>query len=265
MMTKANMTNDREVIVSMTSFPQAIPYAVGAIRSILNGSLLPDRLILYLVFSQFGEAGIPDELLRLSEVNKIFEIRNYDRDLRSYLKLIPALAEFPEAIIVTVDDDIDYHPNMLRDLLTMHAKNPHAVWAHRVRHIKPGIPYDRWTKYRWYHFLFRRIHRGFANLQTGVGGVLYPPHSLRKDMLDVELFTKIAPRCDDFWFWAATVLNGVEVIPVPFGYSKPRELGKPKGISLMTINYKGGVDRNTLAFNAIMETYPEIKELIKKQ
>ena len=76
-MTKANMTNGREVIVSMTSFPQAIPYAVGAIRSILNGSLLPDRLILYLVFSQFGEAGIPDELLRLSEENKIFEIRNY--------------------------------------------------------------------------------------------------------------------------------------------------------------------------------------------
>ena len=187
-----------------------------AIRSILNGTVLPDRLVLYLFLPEFGEEGIPQELMRLSEENKIFEIRNCERNLRSYLKLIPAIADFPESIIVTVDDDIDYHPNMLRDLLAMHATNPHAVWAHRVRHVKLGKPYHKWTKYRWYHFLFKRIQGGFANLQTGVGGVLYPPHSLREDMLDADLFTKIAPSCDDFWFWAATILNGVEVIPVPF-------------------------------------------------
>lgn len=257
--------NRKEVVVSMTSFPQAISYAVGAIRSLLRGTVLPDRLILYLTFSQFGKEGIPDELLRLSEENKIFEIRNYDRDIRSYRKLIPALIDFPEAIIVTVDDDADYHPNMLRDLLAMHAKNPHAVWAHRARHICPGKPYKRWPKYRWYHFLFRRIHRGFANLQTGVGGVLYPPHSLCKDMLDVELFTKVAPSCDDLWFWAAALRNGVEVIPVPFGHNRPRGLGKPKAMSLRLVNFRGGVDRNLSAFNAIIDLYPEIKELISKK
>lgn len=262
---KENMIERPEIVVSLTSFPEAIPYAVLAIQSILNGSVLPDRLVLYLYLQEFGEAGIPAELKRLSEENEILEIRNYDYNLRSYLKLIPALADFPEAIIVTVDDDIDYHPNMLRDLLAMYNTNPRAVWAHRVRHIRLGKRYEKWTKYHWYHFLFKRIHGGFANLQTGVGGVLYPPHSLRKDMLNAELFTKIAPSCDDFWFWAATVLNGVEVIPVPFGYNKPREIGKPRKISLMTINYKGGVDRNVMAFNAIMEKYPEIIELIKKQ
>ena len=261
----ASMTTDKkQVVVSMTSFPKAIPYAMKAIRSILNGTVLPDRLVLYLFLPEFGEEGIPQELMRLSEENKIFEIRNCERNLRSYLKLIPAIADFPESIIVTVDDDIDYHPNMLRDLLAMHATNPHAVWAHRVRHVKLGKPYHKWTKYRWYHFLFKRIQGGFANLQTGVGGVLYPPHSLREDMLDADLFTKIAPSCDDFWFWAATVLNGVEVIPVPFGYNRPRELGKPKGLSLMTINYKSGVDRNIMALNAILEKYPEIKQLIEK-
>ena len=261
---KESNAHKPEVVVSMTSFPQAIPYAVGAIRSILNGSVLPDRLVLYLTFSQFGDAGLPEELTSLSRENPVFEIRNYDRDLRSYLKLIPALADFPDAIIGTIDDDIDYHRHMLRDLLAMHATDPHAVWAHRVRHIKPGVPYGRWTKYRWYHFLFKRIHRSFNNLLTGVGGVLYPPHSLRPDMLNPDLFTAIAPRCDDFWFWAATALNGVPVIPVPFGYNKPRELGKPRNISLMTINYKGGIDRNTEAFNAIIEKYPEIRKLIRK-
>ena len=258
-------THRPEVVVAMTSFPAAIPYAVLAIQSILNGSVLPDRLVLYLYLKEFGEVGIPDELKRLSEEHEIFEIQNYDENLRSYLKLIPALEDFPEAIIVTIDDDIEYHPDMLRQLLAMYATNPHAVWAHRVRHIRLEKSYCKWTKYHWYHFLFKRIHGGFANLQTGVGGVLYPPHSLRKDMMNAELFTRIAPSCDDFWFWAAAVLNGVEVIPVPFGFNKPKELGKPRKISLMTMNYKGGVDRNVMAFNAIMEKYPEIIGLIKKQ
>ena len=102
------------------------------------------------------------------------------------------------------------------------------------------------------------------NLQTGVGGVLYPPHSLNEDMLDVELFSKIAPTTDDIWFWAAAVKNGFPVIPVPFGHNKPHGLKKPKEISLKTTNFKGKTDRNLSAFNAIMEHYPEIKNIIQR-
>ncbi len=258
-----NMTTQKpQVVVSMTSFPQAIPYAYKAIRSILEGSVLPDKLILYLTFSQFGEAGIPEELTRLAEDNPVFEIRNYDIDIRSYRKLIPALADFPDAVIVTVDDDVHYHRNMLRDLLAMYSVDPHAVWAHRAKLIKPGKPYRKWRKYRWYHFLIRRIHRGFLNIQTGVGGVLYPPHSLREDMLDVELFTRTAPSTDDIWFWAAAVLNGFPVIPVPFGHNKPKGLNKPKHLSLKTVNFKGNTDRNTMALNAIAKLFPEIKKAL---
>ncbi len=246
------------VIVSMTSFPAAITYAAGAVRSILDGSVLPDKLVLYLTFSQFGEAGIPQELRELSERNPIFEIRNYDRDIRSYRKLIPALRDFPDAVIVTVDDDVAYHRNMLRSLLQLHELRPDAVLAHRAKRIKPGLPYRKWSKYRWYSFLFKRIHCGFGNIQTGVGGVLYPPHSLKTEMLDVDLFTKIAPTTDDIWFWAAAVADGTPVVPVPFGYNKPRGLHKPRELSLKTSNFKTGVDRNAAALKAVIEKYPEI-------
>ena len=253
-----------EVIVSMTSFPQAISFAVQAVKSILKGSVLPDKLILYLTFSQFQDANmpVPEELKRLAAENPIFEVRNYDTDIRSYRKLIPALKEFPEAIIVTVDDDVNYHPDMLRDLLSLHAQIPDAVLAHRAKRIRFGKPYRKWSKYRWYHFLLKRIHRNFTNIQTGVGGVLYPPHSLKEDMLDVELFTKIAPSCDDIWFWAAATRNGFPVIPVPFGHNKPRGLNKPKEYSLKTINFKEGTDRNSMALKAILEHFPDIKNFI---
>ena len=251
--------NNRQVVVSMTSFPEAIPYAIQAIDSILKGSVLPDKLVLFLTFSQFENNKIPDTLREMSERNPIFEIRDYEKDIRSYRKLIPALIDSPEAVIVTVDDDVAYHKHMLRDLLNLSAKFPTAVLAHRAKRIRLDKPYRKWRKYRWYDFLFRKIHRSFLNLQTGVGGVLYPPHSLKMNMMDANLFSQIAPSTDDIWFWAAAVANGTEVIPVPFGHNKSAGLNKPKEISLKTINFKGETDRNLSALNAILKYYPEIK------
>lgn len=251
--------NNRQVVVSMTSFPEAIPYAIKAIDSLLKGSVLPDKLVLYLTFSQFENNKIPETLRDISERNPIFEIRDYNKDIRSYRKLIPALMDFPEAIIVTVDDDVAYHKHMLRDLLSLSAQFPSAVLAHRAKRIRLDKPYRKWRKYRWYDFLLKKFHRSFMNLQTGVGGVLYPPHSLKMNMMDANLFSQIAPTTDDIWFWAAAVANGTEIIPVPFGHNKPTGLSKPKEISLKTINFKGEADRNSSALNAILKYYPEIK------
>lgn len=255
----------QQIIVSLTSFPAAIPYAAQAVQSILNGSVLPDKVILYLTFSQFGESGIPQELQKLANDNSRFEIRDYPRDIRSYRKLIPALSDFPDAIIVTIDDDVTYHKNMLRDLLRLHEQMPQAVLAHRAKRMKPDEPYRKWKKYRWYHFLLKKIHTSFKNIQTGVGGVLYPPHSLKKEMMNVELFTELAPTTDDIWFWAAGVANDIPVIPVPFGHNKPKGLGKPRKLSLKTVNFKSGIDRNSAALKNIFEKYPLIKQKVENE
>ena len=130
----------QQVVVSMTSFPAAISYAAEAIKSILKSSVLPDKVVLYLTFSQFGEKGIPAELIELSNTNPIFEIRNYDKDIRSYRKLIPALIDFPDAIIITVDDDVSYHKHMIRDLLDLHKQYPNDILAHRAKLMKPDQP-----------------------------------------------------------------------------------------------------------------------------
>lgn len=256
--------NQPEVVVSMTSFPGAISYAVKAVRSILDGSVLPDRLVLYLTLSDFGEKGLPDELSRLVEENDIFEIRDHAPDLRSYMKLVPALHDFPDAVIVTVDDDVDYYRHTLKRLLKWHRKYPDAVIAHRTRRIMPGCAYREWKRYKWYHFLYQKVDPGFGILQTGVGGALYPPRSLRMDMIDPELFQRLAPTTDDIWFWAAAVANGTKIFPVPFGYYKPRDLPKPKQLALKTRNFRGEEDLNLRALNAIMENYPDVAQKLEQ-
>ena len=166
--------SQQQVIVSLTSFPPAISYAARAVQSILNGSVLPDKVVLYLTFAEFGEKGIPQDLQELAKNNPRFEIRDYPINIRSYRKLVPALTDFPDAIIVTVDDDVNYHPNMLRDLLELHKQIPNAVLAHRAKCIKPDKPYNKWKKYRWYHFIGKKIHASFRNIQTRkLSNILY--------------------------------------------------------------------------------------------
>jgi hypothetical protein len=258
------MQKKEQVVVSLTSFPSAISFAVQAVKSILEGTVMPDRIILYLTASQFPDGKIPSELIELKK-NKLFEVRFYEENIRSYTKLIPALKDFPNDIIVTIDDDVWYDKDMLRVLLRLHDKFPDALLAHRAKKIKLNAPYRKWKKYRWYHFVFKRIHSSYRNLQTGVGGVLYPPHSLKKEMIDSELFKAIAPTTDDIWFWAAAVANGTKIIPVPFGYNKPRGLKKPKGLSLKTTNFKSGIDLNSESLKKILKKYPEILQKIESE
>lgn len=258
------MNNKQEIIVSLTSFPAAISYAIVAIRSILSGSVLPDRIVLYLTYSQFNENGIPQEILKMQEKYPIFEIRNYETDIRSYRKLVPALRDFPDSVIVTIDDDVSYHKDMLRKLLNLHAKLPNAIIAHRVRKIRLNAPYRKWGKYTWYNFIFKKHHFNHLALQTGVGGVLYPPHSLDTKMMDPIQFMELAPTNDDIWFWAAAVSKGTYVVPLPNGIRTPKEIGKPSVISLTNFNIFSNQDRNRIALNNILEHYPNIKTKISK-
>jgi len=258
-------SHQEKIIVSLTSFPEAIPYAVQAIRSILAGSMLPDKIVLYLDTQKFPGGILPSELERLKAESPIIEVRFDEAEIRSYKKLIPALRDFPNDVIVTIDDDIYYHPNMLRKLVNLHKQLPNAIIAHRVRKIKLNAPYRKWRKYKCYDFIFKKIHFNHLAMQTGVGGVLYPPHSLDEQMLDSTLFMSMAPTNDDIWFWAAAVSKGTYVVPVPGWHHKLIEIGKPGEFALKTINLKSEKDRNREALESILKHYPLIKQRIKHE
>ena len=125
------MTDNKTlVVVSMTSFPAAIGYAEQAVQYLLNGSVLPDKLVLYLTLSQFeGQEQLLDGVRQLADKSPIFEVRDYPTDIRSYRKLVPALHDFPEAIIVTVDDDTAYHSYAIYCVFTHNILMPYSLIA----------------------------------------------------------------------------------------------------------------------------------------
>ena len=259
------MAKQQQVIVSLTSFPAAIPFAVQAVQSILRGSVLPDKIVLYLTATQFPQGQIPLELQDLSNRNSVFEVRFYEENIRSYTKLIPALKDFPDDIIITIDDDMWYAKYMLQRLLCLHKRYPKAIIGHRVRHLKLNAPYQMSKRYMNLRFLTKSMKPKFGNLQTGIGGVLYPPDSLKKEMLDSKLFMEMAPTTDDIWFWAAAVANGTKIAPVRFGFWNPRELNKPTEISLKQVNIHSNRDVNREVIESVIEKYPIIKQRIENE
>ena len=258
------MKHHPQTIVSLTSFPAALPYAAIAIRSIMNGTHQPDKVVLYLDTEKFPDGILPEEIEKLKTEYPIFEVRFDPAEIRSYKKLVPALRDFPNDVIVTIDDDICYHKSFLSELVHAHKKLPNAIFAHRVRIVKLNEPYKKWRKYKWYDFILKKYHLNPCAMQTGVGGVLYPPNALDTSMLDANLFMKLAPTNDDIWFWAAAVSKGTYVIPLPNGRHHPQEIGKPGEVALQTINIKSGIDKNRDALEKILAHFPEIKKRIEK-
>lgn len=194
------------VIVSLTSYPARINTVKYTIFSLLRQNIMPEKIILWLGETQFpNQEGIPLSLLKFQ--GDLFEIKFTD-DIKSYTKLIPALKNYPDKIIVTADDDIYYGRKWLSILWEAHLLHKNEIIAHRGYTITVKdheiLPYEQWE-------LMKKNTASVYNFLTGVGGILYPPHCFFHDIDNQELFMKLAPYADDVWFYFMIILNNKKV------------------------------------------------------
>lgn len=120
-----------DLVVSLTSFPVRISKLHRVIRGLLEQSLQPRKIVLYLSLDEFPDRTVPTELAALA--GDRFEIRFVEGNLRPYKKLLYALTDFPGATIVTVDDDNLYPSDCLARLWKASAANPRTVICVRGR------------------------------------------------------------------------------------------------------------------------------------
>lgn len=195
-----------QLIVSLTSFGRRLFDVPYTIQSIMRQTVKPNRIVLWI--DQQDKNNIPVQLKNLQ--NRGLEIKLYSPDIRSYKKLIPALKEFPEDVIVTVDDDVFYECDLIERLVKAHRENPQDIIAARCHKIKldeagTPLPYNSWA------WNVQDETASSLNFLTGVGGVLYPPHSLHSDVMNEKVFKSLAPTADDVWFHFMAVKNGTKI------------------------------------------------------
>jgi len=194
-----------ELIVSLTSYPARFATLDLTLRSLLAQSVQPDRLILWIAHGDMPR--LPHRVLALQDEG--VSIRSCD-DLRSYKKLIPALEAFPDAFVVTADDDVHYAADWLATLVGGVVAGEPVVVARRTHRLKRRengriAPYAEWA----WDVRDQAARRPSTDLvPTGAGGILYPPGAFGRAVLDCAALTRLCPDGDDIWFFWMARLNG---------------------------------------------------------
>lgn len=204
--------NGKRIVVSFTTYGMRINDVHLVIESIMQQTLKPNKIILWLDQTEFTEHTIPASLKELK--TRGLEICFFE-DIKSYNKLIPALRNYPNDIIITIDDDVIYPIDLIDRLYHQHVKYPNEVictHAHIISFSKEGVllPYELWPDPPT-----DRSRSSKSFLPLGIGGVLYPPKCLHDDVFKKEIFMSLSPMADDLWFKIMALRNGTSCRTTP--------------------------------------------------
>ena len=183
-------------------------------------------------------------------------------NIRSYKKLIPTLRKYSNDIIVTCDDDVIVDKNWLKLLYESYKKETTTfIHCHRITRFYFAL--GKWNTISAGKSTY--LQPSYLHKLVGVGGVLYPPHCLSTDVLNMEKALKIAPTNDDIWFWVMAVLNKVKIKVVEGAIPCPKIIeGSQVKESLKYVN-DVGEKLFWKDFNAILAEYSELNEIFSEE
>lgn len=249
---------EKNVIVSLTSFPARIDSVWITIETLLRQSHRPEKIILWLAESQFESIyKLPQKLLKQRE--RGLEIK-FCEDLRSHKKYYFTMKKYPNAIVITVDDDMFYPENLVENLMSTHKRYPNTVCcnlAHRMT-IKDGkvMPYKQWESGangydKPSHYI----------VPIGCQGVLYPPGCLNKNVFNKKQIKEICPLADDLWLKAMSSLNGVKAVKTNAISIPYVNIISAQKSCLTEINVNQNMNDKQL--ENILREYPELRNIWK--
>ena len=254
-----------QVIVSLTSYKPRIHDIKYTLYSLLNQAFPPDKLILWLDEDSFPrrEEDLPQDLLEFKSFGLTID---WCENLRSYKKLIPALEKYPDALIITADDDLFYRPDWLKILYDAHLAAPDCAIAHRAHRIRFDAqgniyPYVLW---HWEIPSTTLTQHCYKNFSTNGAGALFKKNFFHSDVTKRELFTELSPRADDIWFWAMTVLKGTKIFIPPAAHRNliyvdlDTELGTE---TLWAVNRT----QNDVQLRRVLERYPAVLDKLIRE
>lgn len=245
---------ESKIIVSLTTYPARVGSVWITIASLLNQTMKPCKVILWLAEEQFPGHEIPKSLEKLKK--RGLEIR-FCEDLKPHKKYFYAMQEYPDYEIITADDDIFYPENHIEQLWRGHERYPGTVichWSHEIAIDKQGKfqPYDSWIDNE-------ESAPSYATLAVGCNGVYYPSGSLPGEAFQKDEVVKYSLYTDDLWLKCMEILGGRKTVncnPTPLIYFN---VLSTKNSGLWKSN-TGEKNRNDVNWDKLMNAYPEVKK-----
>lgn len=247
-----NLTEKRvaKIIVTMTTIPPRVHTTHQVVLRLLKQTVRPDKIILYLGKDKFEGVKLP-YFLRLQM--KIFGVEvRYVEDIGPHTKYFHAITEFPDDLVLTVDDDIRYPDDMIEVLYNSYKKFPKAISARRC-HLMTFDENGQIKKYtEWEHKYSKNINTPSMKLfPTGVGGVLYPPHLMHPEVYNLEQIKKLTFKNDDVWLKFMQVLSMTPVVA-----TAPFTIKHVKGSQKVALNQDNVAgQKNDILIKNVIDVY----------
>lgn len=242
-----------EIILSMTSYPPRIASVHIALESLFNQTRKADKIFLWLSKDEFpnGKKDLPKDLLAYTSTG--LEIVWCDGNMKSHKKYLYAMRQFPEALIITVDDDLIYEDSMVDTLFKSYLRYPEAVSAirtHLMIENEVGCikSYSEWKK-EYSGILNRPSMQLFA---TSGAGTLFPPHVMDEELFNEEAIRKCTIYADDLWLKIMQVICGTPVVLAQKNKAL-RYIPDTQSNSLWKIN--GSKNRNDIQLSNILKYF----------
>lgn len=247
-----NKNINEEIIVSLTSYPARLNKLHLVIRALLHQKMLPKNIILYLD-NNTKSKDIPKSLKKLQKYNFIIK-ENYE-NLKPHNKYFYAMQEFPDKVIITVDDDLIYDENLISDLYNSYKKYPNCVSARRVHKMtQKDNKIESYNNWLWEYK--NELNPSHSLLATGVGGVLYPAHILPKETFNKDDIKKYCLNTDDIWLKFMELKNDIKVVFTNSKIIHPLTIRNSQDSGLMHTN-TSNENRNDINIK-LMEDFTKI-------
>lgn len=194
------------IVISLTSYPARFGTVCKTLKSILNQSMKPDRIIVWL--------DAPPEMVtaEMRSLEKYgIEYRCSMENLKPHKKYFFAMQEFPQSLVVTVDDDLVYPKDLVRSLFMGWKNHPDCVCARRVHKMTFNSDGKLKAYNDWMFECRQQTVPSHLLVATSGAGVLYPPGCLDKRAFDAESIKRNCLDADDIWLKAMELLNGTKV------------------------------------------------------
>ena len=250
--TQKNVAQD--VVVSLTSYPARLPQLHLVIRSLLHQKLAPREIVLYLG-NDTRDEDIPSSLRELEKYN--FTIKTGCEDLKPHKKYFFAMQEYPDDAVITVDDDVIYDKDFVRDLYNCYKKFPGCVASRRVHRMIQDTLGNIKSYNDWQWECTQILEPSHQLFSTGCGGALYPPKVLPPETFDAEAIKAHCLNTDDIWLKFMELKADVKVVFTNSKVIHPLTVRNTQASALMHTN-TAAENRNDINIRA-MESFTGIK------
>lgn len=201
----------KRIVVSMTSYPARLRFVPYTVASLLKQTVKPDKIVVWLGEEKEGNRNLPPVFDELRTIGVEIE---YRPDIKTHTKWYYAFREYPDDLIVTVDDDILYGKGIIEKLYAAHLRYPGctpALRVHRMRFDDEANLLDYNDDWIWEYG--NRV--GESSIQffiTACGGAMHEPDALCDEVMNLDAIKKYCESEDDFWLTLMTILSGRRIV-----------------------------------------------------